>query len=183
MKNKVYLLMLITISVMVSSCEKIKSIFDVEVITTLSGTLLIDVDEPVKKSTESYSFYHSVPVSPLDDEDIAEYQDNIKKINTTKIIATIEDVNKTDVVFEKGTMITVKGSSEVTWTLQEPWPITEGQEIILDDDVNIEIYKTVTNMLTDLETLTIIAQGTCNQTEVYVTLVVGIDVKVTANPL
>jgi len=184
MKNMVYLVMLISIAAIVSSCEKIKSIFDVELNTTLSGTLLIDVDEPAKKSTESYSFYQSVDVSPLDDEDIAEYEDNIKKIKVTKIIASIEDVNKEDVVFEKGTMITIKGSSdELTWILQEPWTIIEGEEIILNDDVSVEIYKTITKMLTDLETLTIIAQGNCNQTGVYVTLVVGIDVKVTANPL
>lgn len=166
-----------------TSCEKIKSMFDVEENATLYGTLFIDVDEPARKSTNGYDFYQYVTISPLDDEDIAEYKENIKKIKATNIVATIKDVNKEDVVFEKGTMITVKGSSEVTWTLQEPWNIVIGDNILLGDDVNVKIYKAVTQMLTDLETLTIIAEGTCNQTGVYVTLEVGIDVKFTANPL
>jgi len=183
MKKLVNIALLFMLPVLFTSCEKIKGIFDVEVKTTLEGWLVIDVDEPVQKSTNGFDFYEEVPVSPLDDEDIAEYEENIKKIKVTKIVATIEDVNKEGVEFEKGTRITVKGSTEVTWELLEPWTIVVGDEIVLGDDVSVEIYKKVTKMLTDLETLTVIADGTCNQTGVYVTLVVGIDVKVTANPL
>jgi hypothetical protein len=175
--------LLILVTTMFTSCEKIKSIFDVEENTTLEGWLYVEVDEPVVKSTNGHEFYHEVTVNPLDDADIDEYQDNIKKIKATNIVATIKDVNKADVVFEKGTKIIVKGSSEVSWILQEPWPIVIGDEITLSDDATVKIYKAVTQMLTDLETLTIIADGECNQTGVYVTLVVGIDVLVTANPL
>ena len=183
MKNLFNIGMLVLLTTMFTSCEKIKSIFDVEVKSTLEGMLYIDVEEPVQKSTNAYDFYEEVKVSPLDDEDIAEYEDNIKKIKATKIVATVKDVNKADVVFEKGTKITVKGTKVVSWTLSEPWPLEIGDEITLGDDVTVKLYKAVTEMLTDLETLTVIAEGTCNQKEVYVTLVVGIDVVVTANPL
>jgi hypothetical protein len=175
--------LLVLVAAMFTSCEKIKSIFDVEEETTLEGWMYIEVDEPVMKSVNAHKFYHEITVNPLDDADIDEYQDNIKKIKVTNIIATIKDVNKKDVVFEKGTTIIVKGSSEVKWILEEPWPIVVGDDIVLGDDVTVKMYKAVTEMLTDLETLTIIADGECNQTDVYVTLVVGIDVLVTANPL
>jgi len=174
---------LVLVAAMFTSCEKIKSIFDVEEETTLEGWMYIEVDEPVAKSANGHEFYHKITVNPLDDADIDEYQDNIKKIKVTNIIATIKDVNKANVVFEEGTIITVKGSSMVAWTLEEPWPIVVGDDIVLGDDVSVKIYNKVTDMLTDLETLTIIADGECNQTGVSVTLVVGIDVLVTANPL
>ena len=183
MKNLFNIGMLVLVTTMFTSCQKIKSLFDVELKSTLEGTLLIDVDEPAQKSTNGYDFYEEVTVDPLDDDDIDEYQDNIKKIKATKIVATIKDVNKADVVFEKGTKITVKGTNVVSWTLTEPWPIEIGDEITLSDDDTVKLYKAVTEMLTELQTLTIIAEGTCNQTGVYVTLVVGIDVVVTASPL
>ena len=183
MKKLVNIALLFMLPAMFTSCEKIKGIFDVEIDTNLEGWLMIDVDEPVQKTTNGFDFYEEVPVSPLDDEDIAEYEKNIKKIKVSKVVATIKDVNKEGVVFEKGTKIIVKGSTVVTWELLEPWPIVVEDKIVLGDDVSVEIYKKVTKMLTDLETLTVIADGTCNQTGVFVTLVVGIDVKVTANPL
>ncbi len=183
MRKLVHITLLFLLPAMFNSCQKIKSIFDVEFDTQLSGTLYIDVDDPVQKSTDAYSFHHEVMVSPLDDKEIAEYEENIKQIDVAKIVATITDVNKEDVEFEKGTKITVKGSSEITWTLAESWPIVTGDEIVLGDEASVAVYKSVAQMISDMETLTIIASGTCNQTEVYVTLVVGIDLKVTANPL
>jgi len=184
MKNLFNIGMLVLMTTLFTSCQKIKSLFDVELKSTLEGTLLIDVVEPAQKSTNGYDFYVEELVDPLEDDDIDEYQNNIKKIKATNIVATIKDVNKADVVFEKGTKITVKGSTDVVyWTLAEPWPIEIGDEITLSDDDTLKLYKAVTEMLTDLQTLTIIAEGTCNQTGVYVTLVVGIDVVVTASPL
>jgi hypothetical protein len=183
MKNQLRIVLLVALSISITSCEKIKSIFDVEFDTTLEGYLFIDVNESLQKSTASYSFYQETFVDPLQDEDIAEYEENIKKIKVTNVIATITDVNKPDVVFLKGTRITVKGSTTVTWTLEDEWPIVVGDEIVLGDDVSVKIYKAVTEMLSDKESLTIIAQGDCNQKEVYVSLKVGIDVEVTASPL
>ena len=62
--------LLILVTTMFTSCEKIKSIFDVEENTTLEGWLYVEVDEPVVKSTNGYEFYHEVTVNPLDDADI-----------------------------------------------------------------------------------------------------------------
>jgi hypothetical protein len=183
MRKLVNIALLFMLPAFFTSCEKVKDIFDVEFKTTLEGWMMIEVDEPIQKSTNGFDFYEEVYVNPLDDEDIAEYEENIERIEVTEVIATVKDVNKEGVEFEKGTMIIVKGSEEVTWTLLEPWPIIVGDEIVLGDDVNVKIYKSVTKMLSDQETLTIIADGTCNQEGVFVTLVVGIDVKVTANPL
>jgi hypothetical protein len=183
MKNLVNLGLLLIFTLTLSSCQKIKSLFDVEVETTLNGNLYIDVMESAMKTTLSTHFHEEVVVDPLDDDDIAEYDKNITEIKATNVIATVVDVSKEGVVFEKGTFITVKGSQEVTWQIDEPWAIEEDDQLILGDNVSVKIYDKITTMLSNRETLTIIADGYCNQTGVSVTLKVGIDVTVTANPL
>ncbi len=70
-----------------SSCEMIKSWFDVEFATTLIGELNVDIQEPAIQSTSDYTFYSLAQINPLDDEQIAEYKDNIREIEVTRITA------------------------------------------------------------------------------------------------
>jgi len=86
-----------------SSCEKIRSIFDVEFDTTLSCVMDIDIQEPVVKSTNSYEFQTSVNVDPMDDEDFAEDIDNIKDIAVEGVVVEVLFVSKENVMFESGT--------------------------------------------------------------------------------
>lgn len=183
MKKAIHLAILVILAGTITSCEKIKGWFDVEGESSLSTNLYIDIMESSMKSTNSFDFYEEAFINPLADEDIAEYEENIKKIEATKIAAKVTSVNKENVIFEKGTKIAVKGSVYVEWTLAEPWNVTVGDVISLDDEQTLNLYQKVTGMLTNLETLTIIADGTCNQEGVSVTLEVGIDIKYTANPL
>ena len=48
MKNLFNIGMLVLLTTMFTSCEKIKSMFDVEVKSTLEGMLYIDVEETVQ---------------------------------------------------------------------------------------------------------------------------------------
>ncbi|MGW8314347.1 MAG: hypothetical protein ACWGNV_02015 [Bacteroidales bacterium] len=183
MRKVIPIAMLVLLAGTISSCKKIKSWFDVEGDTSLSTNLYIDVMDDAMKSTASTHFYQEAYIDPLDDEDIDKYQENITKIQATNIVAIVTSVNKDNVVFEKGTFIAVKGSDEAKWILDEPWTVTVGDELTLLDDQTAKFYSKVTNMLTNLESLTVIADGYCNQTSVSVTIKVGIDVKYTANPL
>lgn len=187
MKKAIHIAILVMLAGSITSCEKIKSWFDVEGESTLSTDLYIDVTDPAMKSTNSFDFYEEAYIDPLEDDDIAEYEENIREIEATRIVATVASVSGKeegmDVIFEKGTSISVKGSTLVEWTITEPWTVREGDKITLDDSETLKLYNKITEMLTNLEALTIIAKGTCNQTGVSVTLKVGIDIKYTANPL
>jgi len=187
MKKVTHIVLLVLLAGTITSCEKIKSWFDVEGDSTLSTSLNIDVAEPAMKSTNSIPFHDESPIDPLSDKDIAEYQENIKKIEATNIVATVTSVNGkeegTDVIFYKGTYFAVKGSQEAKWILDEDWNVRVNDEITLKDDIGAVNYNKITEMLTDLEAVTVIADGKCNQSGVYVTLKVGIDIKYTANPL
>lgn len=183
MRKAIHLAIMVMLTGTFTSCEKIKSWFDVEGESSLSANLYIDVMEPSMKSTSSFDFYEEAFIDPLEDDDIAEYEKNIKRIEATKIAATVTSVNKENVIFEKGTKIAVKGSVYVEWTLTEPWNVTKGDVISLDDEKTLNLYNKVTEMLTNFESLTVIADGTCNQEDVSVVLNVGIDIEYTANPL
>ena len=187
MKRATHIAILVLLAGTITSCEKIKSWFDVEGDSTLSTNLDIVVSEPAMKSTASIPFHDEAPIDPLSDYDIAEYQENIKKIEATNIVATVTGVSGkkegADVIFYKGTYFAVKGSKEAKWILDEDWNVTVGDEITLKDDVGAVNYSKITEMLTNLEAVTVIADGTCNQSGVFVSLEVGIDIKYTANPL
>jgi len=182
MKNLIQIGLLLALVASFSSCEKIKGIFDVEFDTTLSGDLDIDIQEPALKSAESYSFQAQDTIDPMDDEDIAEYIDNIREMNVDDVVATVLKVDKEDVVFKSGTSFTISDNQDiVTWTLAGDWPIMKGTELTLQDLG--DTYKAVAEILNRKSPFIIGTQGTCNQTNVNILIKLGIVTEVVANPL
>lgn len=166
----------------ISSCEKIGSLFDVEFDTDLQGDLDVAVQEQVKKSVAAYGFEASATVDPLSDDDIKEYVDNIKSFDVNDVIVEVLSVNKDEVVFKSGTYFYVAdGSSEVRWTLGNDWTVTEGTQITLEDAG--DLYAAVAEMLDKKGAFTVGTAGECSDTDVFVTLRIGIDTHVTAKPL
>jgi hypothetical protein len=181
MRNLVKISLLIMLTAGLSSCEKIKSIFDVDFDTTLSGNLDIDIQDALK-STNSYTFKKTATVNPLDDEDIAEYIDNIKEFAVNEVIVEVLYVSAGNVVFKKGTTFSVfDNNSKVTWTLGSDWDVTEGTQLTLEDVG--DVYKAVVDILDKKGSFSVGAEGESSETGVFVTLKIGIDTKVTANPL
>lgn len=181
MKKLTHITVAILLAGTMTSCDMIGELFGVDGATFLSGLMMISVDGSLK-STSSFDFHEEITIDPLDDDDIAEYKESIEQIEATNIVATVTGVNGDNVIFEEGTSITLRGSEEIVWTLEEPWALEVGDELTLEDVKASNAYKKVTEMLTDLEPLTIIADGTCNQSGVSITLKVGIDVTYTASP-
>ncbi len=173
MKRVVVVAMVVVWVMGFTSCEN--GLFTREIEDTLEGELLINVDEPSVKSTNAVEFYKEITLSPLDNADIEEYQDNINEIKTTNVVATIDFVNQTDVVFLKGTTITFSGSQQVSWVFENELPVNEGTEITLSD-VGGDVYGAVTEMLSDFESLTISIGGLSTKGGVTVSMVIGIDV-------
>lgn len=182
MRTPLKVMLLVMLAAGISSCEKIKSIFDVDFDTTLSGDLDIDIQEPVTKSTNNYEFEAFADIDPLDDEDIAEYVDNIKSFAVDGVVAEVVYVNKENVVFKQGTFFVISDSNtEVKWTLSSDWTIMEGTEITLEDAG--DIYKSVADILDKKGTFKVGVSGVSSETGVYITIRIGIDTKVTASPL
>ena len=178
---KIGLLILLTAGF--SSCEMVKGWFEVDFETTLNGDLDIDIQESAKKSTnDDTPFNSSATVDPFDDEEIAEYQDNITNIEITGIIAEVLSVNKTSVIFRSGTTISVSGDGKTaSWKMGNDWTIIKGTELNLEDVGGT--YDLVKEILDTFGEFEVSAQGVCSESGVSITLRIGIHTLITANPL
>ena len=182
MRHLVKITFLVVLVAGLTSCEKIKSIFDVEFDTTLSGDVEIDIMDPVVKSTQDYQFESFKNIDPLEDEDIDEYLDNIKEFVVDGVTAEVAWVSKEGVIFKAGTkFIIADNNSEVSWTLSNDWELFEGTVLDLEDGG--EVYKAIADILDKKATFKVGVSGTSTETDVFITIRIGIDTKVTANPL
>lgn len=178
---KIILLVMLTAGL--SSCQKIKSLFDVEFESTLTGDLNIDIPEDSKKSANFKKFEDSALMNPLSDDDIAEYSENIVEFDVTKVLGEVTYVNKGNIAFKSGTSFYISdGTSTVTWTIDSDWSIVEGTQLVLGD-VGSKIYKEVGEILGQLKQFTVGIDGECSESGVSVDVDFIIEVTVVANPL
>jgi hypothetical protein len=186
MKNLGIVALVVLLSASFTSCEKIKGIFDVDVETTLSGDLDIDIPESAKKAAGPYEFETFASIDPTDNPDVADNADRIKEITADGIIATVTNVSlggqsTDDLVLIKGTSFSIEnGQVGATWTLQNDWPILKGTELKLEDVQGI--YNEVTTILTTLEPFKIVCKGSASLKGISITITVDIKTTVTGNP-
>jgi len=182
MRNLVKITFLVILTASLSSCEKIKGLFDVEFETTLSGDLDIEIQESAIKSTAIHKFEKYAVVDPFADDDIAEYDENIKDFAVEGVLAKVTFVSKKNVVFYSGTTFSISDNKGgVDWILENDWPIEQGTELTLKD-LN-KVYLEVEKILNRKGEFTVGAKGECSEEGVSITLRIGIDTKVTASPL
>jgi len=187
MKNLGIVALVILLAASFTSCEKVKGLFDVDVETTLSGDLDIDIPESATKATGYYEFDTVTVVDPMDNGDVEENADKIRKITADGIIATVTDVSLNgqstdDLKFFKGTTFTIENSTNgASWELQDEWPIQVGTELKLEDGQGI--YDKVSTILTTLEPFKITCIGAASLKGISITIEVDINTTVTGNPL
>lgn len=182
MKKILTIVLLITLAGGLSSCEKVKGWFEVEFDTTLNADLDIEIDESAKKSTNDHEFHTSTSLSILDDDEIAEYEANIREIEVTGIVAEVKEVNKASVIFRTGTVFTVEGDNKTaSWTMGNDWIIIEGTQLTLEDTG--ESYDLVKKILDTHGVFEVKADGFCSETGVTVVIQFSIHTTITASPL
>lgn len=186
MKNLGILALVILLSASFTSCEKVKGLFDVDVETTLSGDLDIDIPESAMKAAGPYEFDTLVVVDPMDYGDVAENEERIESIIADGIIARVDSVNigEKDIVDLVLTDVSFTISNEsiaATWTKMEEWPIQVGSTLSLEDIQGI--YDKVNEILTSVEPFTITCKGKSSLKGISITIVVDINCTVTGNPL
>lgn len=186
MKNLGIVALVILLSASFTSCEKVKDIFDVDVETTMSGDLDIDIPESALKAAGPYEFDTLVVVDPMDYGDVAENKDRIESITADGIIATVDavqigDKNIEDLVLTDVAFTIDNGSISATWTKMEEWPIQVGSKLTLEDIQGI--YSEVNEMLTSIDPFTITCKGKSSLKGISITIVVDINCTVTGNLL
>jgi len=179
MKNALRILILASLTVSLNSCESIKSLFDVEIDTTIEGELSFVTDENDLKSTEDVGFSSSATVHVLND-DTYEYEDNIEGFMTSDVTIEVMAVDSSDVILRSGTNFGMENiNAGYVWTLTTDWPIEPGLSLTLD----AASYDAIDDILDDKVDFTISTLGTCNKGGVHITLRFGIETRVVATPL
>ena len=179
MKTSLRVLVLVMLTASLSSCEKINSLFDVEIETTVEGDLHFVSDETELKSTEDVGFEESVTVQVLND-DTYEYEDNITGFMTSDVTIVVDSIDSSDVILRSGTQFVIENSSAgYTWTLTSDWPIEQGFSLTLDE----ASYDVIDDILEDMLPFTMSTSGTCNKGGVTIWLRYGIETTVVATPL
>ncbi len=181
MKNTITILVLAVLTVSLSSCEKISSLFDVEIETTIEGDLSFVSDEAELKSTDDHGFNKSATIQVMNN-DLVDYQDLIQDIRAQSVTIEVISVDSAGVLILADTQFGISNpNAKFIWELDSDWPIEPGFEI----ELPAESYSVLNQILNDYEDypVTISADGTCNKGNVHIVLNYGIKVKVESNPL
>jgi len=177
MKNLAKVLILVFLVSGFTSC----SLFDVDVKTTMSGDLEIDVEDTPLKSAAAYKFDSYFTINPMDYGDVADNEDKIDRVTADGIIGIVEYVSTGEIVLLTGTTITIKNSTKAaTWQFKDDMPIQKGTEIVLEDVAHI--YDEVTDILTSLDVFTISSEGTASEPGANITIRIDIKTTITGNP-
>jgi len=179
MRNAVNILLLVVLSAGFTSCEKIKSLFDTEVNTTIEGDLNIEVDATELKSTASFGFNESITVEVLND-DLYEYEDQIQDFVVSGVTAEVTYISEAGVEFLAGTKFTISNTNHtVVWSLGSAWPITMGTSLNLED---AGLWDMVSQILDDRIPFTMSAVGESNIGGVSADIRLGIETTVKVRP-
>ena len=178
MKNMLRILVLLTLTAGLSSCEKIKSAFDKEIDTTIVGDLLILSDNTNVKSTEDYEFNESIPVSVLND-DLYDYADKIQEFRTSDLTIEVVYIDSTDVVLREGSSFSIYNDDHnFTYTLDSDFPLVQNAYMTLTG----EGLAVLDSILDDQVDFTMAASGRVSKGWTTFQLRYGIEVTVVANP-
>lgn len=182
MRNLAKIVLLISLSAGLTSCEMVRGWFEVEFDTTLSGDLDIDIQESAKKSTNDHDFQASTKLNLLDDEEIEKYEANITEIEVTGIVAEVTYLSTSSVIFRGETSFSISdSSSSVEWTLGNDWTIFEGAEISLEDmGGTYDLVKGILDKHGEFQVSTV---GKCSEAGVSIVITIGIDAIIKASPL
>lgn len=164
-----------------TSCD----LLNVDVDTTLSGVMDINVEEDMTKGRLDWThFYEEITIEPS--EDLEEYKDNIKEVGVGNVVARVVSVTKKgvpvdNVLIQQKSMVTISSSgfADAVYILPEDWPIKESEEFQLENQDGF--YGEIEAMLKDAKSITVKMDGHSSETGVKITLEFNIDATITGS--
>lgn len=178
MKKRLLSISILSIVLILSSCQKIKDVFTVKVDTSFSVNLPVNTGTSPLKSTDGV-FSSTQTFDPLSNEDLATYKDKIKGFLVTDMFGTVtqlsEPVTLSDVTLEVST-----GSVSTSWHMTN-LELVEGTVVQFD---NLSDQWTKLDEIMGAQTvITVVLSGTSNKSNVTFTFVVKFDTQVSAKIL
>lgn len=170
-----------------SSCD----LLNVDVDSTLSGVLDINVEEDMAKSTlVGHDFSEMSVIDAQEDDNVQKYSNNIDNITVNDITAVVESLSVENVTLLAGTTFYILNDNDsIPWPLEEDWLIDDESTYPMVnlgttyDDVSAIILDAATSEEEDGGNFTIGVVGECSQDGVHIRIRIDIQNTITGGLL
>jgi hypothetical protein len=175
MKHIKKLAFLMIVVLAMTSCD----MFNVDVDTTFSGDMDINVEESMAKAAaDGIHFIETVTIDPKN-EDVEPYLDKIDEVGVSNVTATVTYVSEDNVKILKGGIVTITapGKKDAQYMLEEEWDIVQDASFSLTDQDGF--YGEISAILKQMEPITIVMDAYSSVSGVSIGLKFNIDATVT----
>ncbi|MBX2971393.1 MAG: hypothetical protein KF803_18650 [Cyclobacteriaceae bacterium] len=160
----------------VSSCSLFEDLDDVSFDSDVTLEFYVNETEAIPGGA---TYVDQAVLDITSDPDVAEYADKIKDVKVNKITYLVTGLTESGVTFSNGSLMTVSNSKMIA-TLAN-LPLTESATG--DFVINSEGFSQLSSKLKNLESETILLQGTLSETPIAFKVECIFNVTITANAL
>jgi len=178
MKKRTIAVSLLSLVLILGSCQKIKDIFTVKVDADFTVNLPVTISSSLLKSTMG-TFLSTNTLDPLNDEDLALYKDKIKGFELTGMTGTISELSA-DVTLTDARLLVATASNSTEWNFTN-LAITNGTVVTFDN--NAGQWAKIDEILGEQKEITVTFSGNSSQTNITFNLVVKFTTVVSAKIL
>jgi hypothetical protein len=178
MKKRTLVFSLLSLALILSSCQKIKDLTAIKIDADFTVNLPVTIPVPLLKSTAS-AFLSTNTFDPLNDEDLALYKDKIKGFELTGITGTVSELSA-DVTLTDCKLLVSTVSNSTEWNFKN-LPLTNGTVITFDNTGSQ--WTKINEILGEQKEVTVTLSGTSSQSNVTFNLLVKLTTKVSTKVL
>ena len=182
MKNRIFLLTVLASFLVITGCEKIKNLADVEFDADYSADIDVTIapdEKSALKATQNYTFNESETIDPNSNSDFDKYADKIKDVEVKSVTAEVISINK-EVTLTATTLEIFSDNHSASWYFEEK-VVNVGTSLSLQqDDAKLTAMEKI---IDEREPFTVSVRGESSKDDVQMTIRVTVKTKITANPL
>ena len=175
MRTLPFLTVIICVTI-ISSCSLFENLDDVNFDADVAVDFFVNETE---SNPEGGTYVGQAILDITSDADVAEYADKIKDVKVNKVTYLVTGLTQSDVTFSNGSLMTIS-NSKVIATLTN-LPLTES--VTGEFTIDTEGFSQLSAKLKNLESETILLQGSLSETPIAFTVKCIFNVTVTANAL
>ena len=178
MKKRIIAVSLLSVVLILSSCQKIKDLLTVKVKTDFTVNLPVTISSPLFKSTEA-AFLSTNTLDPLSNADLASYKDKISGYAITGLSGTISELSA-DVTLTDAKLKVNTDSNSTEWNFTN-LHLTNGTVVTFDNTGGQ--WAKINEILGEQKIVTVIFSGNASQTNVTFNLLVTFSAEVSTKVL
>jgi len=178
MKKRIIAVSLLSVVLILSSCQKIKDLLTVKVKTDFTVNLPVTISSPLLKSTEA-AFLSTNTLDPLSNADLASYKDKISGYAITGLSGTISELSA-DVTLTDAKLKVNTDSNSTEWNFTN-LHLTNGTVVTFDNTGGQ--WAKINEILGEQKIVTVIFSGNASQTNVTFNLLVTFSAEVSTKVL